>query len=778
MFERLFFTTTYTDEISINDKIKDICLDIATNVNSTYAAEFTVTCQNQYYASSFVLYDFLSYYSQCGGGYYCPLYGSVGQGTSSNREDLIVAAGTHVIRPTATYQCGPGFYCPQDVNSDRVSCPVGFKCPSSSMINPIPCKTGLFFENSCLNLRQTVETYCPNGFLCRSPAKSTPIPPSYFSTIKDRKNLILCKNGQYCPLGTTLNTDIPYSTLCPGGYYCPAVTNLYPLPCTKRFDTLGRQINSQVNFTEFCPPGTIGAYPHKCPQFFRCPDTQTQIICEDGLYCPVGTQYGVDCPAGTYCPQQDAFLLCPVGFYCREGTSNPTRCQFLIYCPEGSFKEQTPLAWLLFSLVILIIGFIMFQCIQLCVRQARKKRKKSKLTRNEKGGQGSITEEDFEEGEFEEGKEQLHYTGDDQEILPTKTFTVDIEMNNLTVKRLKNNKTELKGLTGKIYHGKTTCILSEKHERANIFIHLLAGESYKYDIDDGVLFVNGIEENNLQTYHNLIGLVTNDDVLFEKFKVHENIRFTAHRRLPRNFTYSEISYRMDVVMSVLGIDWIGNKHVGKKGENLNLTNYQRRMINLATELIPEPSLLFLEDPIKDLSFSEQFTLARKLKIVARSGVATVASLHRPRFEVYSQFDDVLLLGKDGAVVYNGPTRFCPDYFLELGFKCPDYQNPVDFILDIVEGSILRPGDKSFTPDNLVKLWKMKQNDKNKPWSKSFEGIIEKPTILSSLEEDKRVVSAQTANEKKKKQIRNGGTIFFIHNKIIIRKYSSYKRSNF
>ena len=50
------------------------------------------------------------------------------------------------------------------------------------------------------------------------------------------------------------------------------------------------------------------------------------------------------------------------------------------------------------------------------------------------------------------GKEEIVYTGEDQDILPKKTFTVDIEMENIKIYRRKNNKVEINGLTGRIYH--------------------------------------------------------------------------------------------------------------------------------------------------------------------------------------------------------------------------------------------------------------------------------------------------------------------------------------
>jgi hypothetical protein len=55
----------------------------------------------------------------------------------------------------------------------------------------------------------------------------------------------------------------------------------------------------------------------------------------------------------------------------------------------------------------------------------------------------------------------------------------------------------------------------------------------------------------------------------------------------------------------------------------------------------------------------------------------VAVVHQPRFEIFSLFDDVLLLGKGGRTVFMGPTADALGYFEQLGFKCPQYVNPAD-----------------------------------------------------------------------------------------------------
>jgi ABC-type multidrug transport system ATPase subunit len=43
-----------------------------------------------------------------------------------------------------------------------------------------------------------------------------------------------------------------------------------------------------------------------------------------------------------------------------------------------------------------------------------------------------------------------------------------------------------------------------------------------------------------------------------------------------------------------------------------------------------------------------------------------------------KFDRLMLLA-DGHMVYNGPTKDVVAYFANLGYKCPKYTNPAEFI---------------------------------------------------------------------------------------------------
>lgn len=72
------------------------------------------------------------------------------------------------------------------------------------------------------------------------------------------------------------------------------------------------------------------------------------------------------------------------------------------------------------------------------------------------------------------------------------------------------------------------------------------------------------------------------------------------------------------------------------------------------------------------------------------------------------FDDLILMGKGGHVIYAGPREKVLDYFESTGFRMPDASiNPADFIMDVASNRVSRDNDPDFTAEKLGELWKSK-----------------------------------------------------------------------
>ena len=64
-------------------------------------------------------------------------------------------------------------------------------------------------------------------------------------------------------------------------------------------------------------------------------------------------------------------------------------------------------------------------------------------------------------------------------------------------------------------------------------------------------------------------------------------------------------------------------------------------------------------------------------------MAVVCAIHQPRSSIWNIFDDILLLGPGGHVVYHGARDEALKYFASVGYKCPPKTNTAEVLIDLV-----------------------------------------------------------------------------------------------
>jgi ATP-binding cassette subfamily G (WHITE) protein 2 len=63
--------------------------------------------------------------------------------------------------------------------------------------------------------------------------------------------------------------------------------------------------------------------------------------------------------------------------------------------------------------------------------------------------------------------------------------------------------------------------------------------------------------------------------------------------------------------------------------------------------------------------------------LAKGGRTVICTIHQPRSNIFSLFDQLLLL-VDGYAAYTGPAKSAVDYFGSIGYKCEQFVNPADY----------------------------------------------------------------------------------------------------
>ncbi len=180
----------------------------------------------------------------------------------------------------------------------------------------------------------------------------------------------------------------------------------------------------------------------------------------------------------------------------------------------------------------------------------------------------------------------------------------------------------------------------------------------------GSLKINGIDiHDNSEELEGVIGYVPQDDVLIKELTVYQNLYYNAKLSLSR---YSEEEIREIVEQALNNFDLIEARDL-KVGDSINtyLSGGQRKRLNIALELIREPSVLFVDEPTSGLSSADSEKVMNLLKRQTYKGKLIFSILHQPSSDMFKLLDKLLVIDQGGRVIYYGNPIEALSYFKRI-----------------------------------------------------------------------------------------------------------------
>jgi len=168
----------------------------------------------------------------------------------------------------------------------------------------------------------------------------------------------------------------------------------------------------------------------------------------------------------------------------------------------------------------------------------------------------------------------------------------------------------------------------------------------------GAVLINGINiHTESDKIEGVIGHVSQDDLLIEELTVFQNLYYNAKLCFD-NFTEFQIIRTVLKVLQNLGLFEIKHMVVGSP-LNKKISGGQRKRLNIALELIREPSVLFLDEPTSGLSSRDSENIMDLLKELALKGKLVFVVIHQPSSDIFKLFDKLIILDRGGYLIYNG-----------------------------------------------------------------------------------------------------------------------------
>ncbi len=205
---------------------------------------------------------------------------------------------------------------------------------------------------------------------------------------------------------------------------------------------------------------------------------------------------------------------------------------------------------------------------------------------------------------------------------------------------------KLLGIMGASGAGKTT------------LLNVLAGLEHP---SKGQVLLNGIDIHKEKAkIRGAIGYVSQDDLLIEELTVYENLYYSAC--LCFSSVSKEDLHKMVIqTLEDLGLEQRKDLRVGSALEK-TISGGQRKRLNIALELIREPSVLFLDEPTSGLSSRDSENVIDLLKELSLKGKLIFVVIHQPSSDIYKMFDKMIIMDTGGYPAYYGHPVEAVRYF--------------------------------------------------------------------------------------------------------------------
>ena len=274
----------------------------------------------------------------------------------------------------------------------------------------------------------------------------------------------------------------------------------------------------------------------------------------------------------------------------------------------------------------------------------------------------------------------------------------------------------LRGFDGVVRAGEMLVVLGPPGSGCSTFLKAISGETSGIYMNDNTYFnYQGVPAKEMHKHHKGEIIYTAEvDVHFPMLTVGDILTFASRARCPQNLPagvehnrYTD--HMRDVVMAMYGISHTVNTRVGNEYVR-GVSGGERKRVTIAEATLSNAPFQCWDNSTRGLDSANAIEFCKTLRLQSELfGQTCAVSIYQAPQSAYDLFDKALVI-YEGHQIFFGSSLKAKEYFINLGFECPDRQTTPDFLTSMTAPleRVVQPGWENRvprTPEEFATCWK-------------------------------------------------------------------------
>jgi ATP-binding cassette subfamily G (WHITE) protein 2 (SNQ2) len=285
----------------------------------------------------------------------------------------------------------------------------------------------------------------------------------------------------------------------------------------------------------------------------------------------------------------------------------------------------------------------------------------------------------------------------------------------LRLGRHSQTRTLIHDFSGVVKASEMVLVLGRPGSGCSTFLKAIANNRESYASVEGEVSYGGISaEKQKKQFRGEVNYNPEDDLHMANLNVWQTLSFALKNKTKKK-EKDNIPVILDALLKIFGISHTKYTLVGDEYVR-GVSGGERKRVSIAETLATKSTVVCWDNSTRGLDASTALDYAKSLRIMTDiSNRTTFVTLYQAGEGIYEVMDKVIVIDQ-GRCIYQGPAREARQYFIDLGFHCPERQTTADFLTAVTD-----PTERQFregyearapkTPEDLEKAFRQSETYK-------------------------------------------------------------------